>query len=238
METNDYKHEKKKNWFFVILLTLFILSTFYAIYMLFHAPTQADTKFVRIKSDYVLMILQCIGGAIVLFLPSRIEKKLSINIPNQMEIVYFIFLFCAIILGEVQNFYYRIPFWDMILHGFSAAMFGALGFIVVSYLNDTEKMDLVLSPFFVAMFAFCFAMTIGTVWEIYEFSADALLGTNMQKFITAENEVLVGHAALVDTMKDLMVNTVGALLTTTWGYFTMKKRDTVDIVEIEDQQEE
>src|SRR5699024_6986190 len=143
----------------------------------------------------------------------------------------------AIFLGEVQNFYYKIPFWDMIWHGFSAAMIGALGFIIVRYLNDSEKLDLVLSPFFVALFAFCFAMTLGTIWEIYEFTADALLGTNMQKFITAENEVLVGHAAIVDTMKDLIVNTVGALLTTTLGYFTMKKKDTVDFIEMETEPE-
>ena len=223
------KHEKTRSWLSKILFVLFVLSTVYAIYMLFGAPTQADTKFVRIKSDYVLMILQCIGGAIVLFLPSKLEEKLSIRIPNQMEIVYFVFLFCAIFLGEVQNFYYVFPFWDMILHGFSAMMFGALGFIVVKYLNDSEKMDFVLSAFFVALFAFCFAMTLGTLWEIYEFTADALLKTNMQKFITAENEVLVGHAALVDTMKDIIVNAIGAFIVTTFGYFTMKKKKTVNI---------
>ena len=232
MSVEERKLKKRKNRMFVFLLILFVVSTFYAIYMLFHAPLNAATKYDRIKSDYVLMILQCIGGAIVIFLPAKVEEHFDLHIPDQMEILYFLFLFCAIFLGEVQNFYYKIPFWDMILHGFSAAMIGALGFIIVRYLNDSEKLDLALSPFFVAMFAFCFAMTCGTIWEIYEFTADALLGTNMQKFITAENEVLVGHAALVDTMKDIIVNTVGALFTTTLGYFTLKKKETVDITKV------
>lgn len=229
MVSKEEKLEKRKNWLSTVLLVLFLLSTVYALFMLFYAPSQAETKYDRIKSDYVLMILQCVGGAIVLFLPAKVEERFDFRIPDKMEILYFLFLFCAIFLGEVQNFYYRFPFWDMVLHGFSAAMIAALGFIIVSYLNNSEKIDIALSPFFVAMFAFCFAMTCGAIWEIYEFTADALLGTNMQKFITAENEVLAGHAALVDTMKDMIVNTIGALIVTTLGYFTLKKKDTADI---------
>ena len=93
------------------------------------------------------MLTQCILGLIVMFIPSIIERRWSIDIPNYMEILYFIFLYCAIYLGEVRNFYYLIPYWDTILHAFSGAMLGALGFTLVSILNDSAKIKIVLSPF-------------------------------------------------------------------------------------------
>jgi len=133
--------------------------------------------------------------------------------------MYFIFLYCAIYLGEVRNFYYIIPYWDLILHAFSGAMLGALGFSLVSYFNDMEVLETHLSPFFVALFAFCFALASGAVWEIYEFLADSLLGTNMQKFILADGTVLAGHAALRDTMTDLIVDALSALTVTVIGYY-------------------
>lgn len=224
MRLANKKFEKKKNLIFYIVLILLVISLIYAIYMLSIAPAgKAQNEYDRVKSDYVLMILQCLAGSIIIFLPSRVERKYGIDIPDIMEIIYFIFLFCAIYLGEVRNFYFKIPYWDLILHCFSAAMLGALGFVIVNFFNNTEALKINLSPFFVALFAFCFAVTCGTIWEIYEFMADHLLGTNMQKFITAKGTVLVGHEALVDTMEDIIVDTLGALVVTTIGYFNLKK---------------
>lgn len=218
-------YEKRKIWIFRIVLALLIISIFYGIYMFCNAPLgPAQNEYERVKSDYVLMILQCLVGSIVIFLPSIVEHRFRVDIPDPMEIAYFIFLFCAIYLGEVRNFYFRIPYWDVILHCFSAFMLGAFGFVIVSFLNDTEKLHIKLSPFFVALFAFCFAMACGAVWEIYEFLADGLLGTNMQKFITADGTVLVGREAVVDTMEDIIVDLLGALAVTIIGYFNLRKR--------------
>ncbi len=225
MKEENKKYEKRKKLIFRIVLALLIISVFYAIYMFSIAPSgTAQNEYERVKSDYVLMVLQCIVGIIVIFLPSRVERRYNIKIPDLIEIIYFIFLFCAIYLGEVRNFYFKIPYWDLILHCFSAAMLGALGFIIVNFFNDTEKLNIQLSPFFVALFAFCFALTCGTVWEIYEFAADGILGTNMQKFITAEGTVLIGREALVDTMEDLIVDAIGTLVVATIGYFNLKKQ--------------
>jgi uncharacterized membrane protein YjdF len=218
------KYPKRKTWVFRIVLSLLIMSVIYAIFMFFITPSgPAQHKFERVKSDYVLMILQCIFGCIVIFLPSRVERRFHIDIPDIMEIIYFIFLFCAIYLGEVRNFYFRIPYWDLILHCFSAVMLGALGFVLVNFFNETDKLNIELSPFFVALFSFCFALASGAVWEIYEFVADSLLGTNMQKFITADGTILFGHEALADTMEDIIVDALGALVTTTIGYFHLRK---------------
>ncbi|MFJ7952687.1 hypothetical protein ACIQZG_14275 [Lysinibacillus sp. NPDC096418] len=219
------KYNKRKNFIFWTVLILLVLSIFYAIYMLSIAPSGApQNEYERVKSDYVLMILQCMTGCIVIFLPSKVENHFRIDIPDIMEIMYFLFLFCAIFLGEVRNFYYKVPSWDLILHCFSAAMLGALGFLIVQFFNNTERLNIQLSPFFVALFAFCFAVTCGTVWEIYEFLADDVLGTNMQKFMTADGTVLIGHEAVSDTMEDIIVDAIGALVVTTIGYFNLYKQ--------------
>lgn len=215
--------KKRKTFIFRIVLILLVLSIFYAIYMYQLAPPgPAQNEFERVKSDYILMLFQCAVGSIVIFLPSRVERHFGIDIPDIMEIMYFIFLFCAIYLGEVRNFYFKVPYWDLILHSFSAAMLGALGFILVNFLNDMNRPEIHLSPFFVALFAFCFAVTCGVVWEIYEFLADGILGTNMQKFIEADGTVLIGREALRDTMEDIIVDAVSALAVTALGYIHLR----------------
>lgn len=226
MKKNESRQMQWKSIIGNIVLLLLVLSVIYAIYMLFTAPSGVSKEgYEKVKSDYVLTLLQCAVGVIVIFIPSAIEKKFSVDIPDVMEMLYFIFLFCAIYLGEVRDFYYRIPFWDVILHGFSGAMLGALGFVIVNFLNDAEKVNIHLSPLFVTLFAFCFALAAGTVWEIYEFLADGILNTNMQKFITADGTVLIGRDALSDTMEDLIVDALSSLVICTLGFFTLKKEN-------------
>ncbi len=219
------KMEQRKKIISSIVLFLLAVSVFYAIYMLFMAPGgPAANEGQRVKSDYVLMLLQCIFGVVVMFVPRRVEDRFEVDIPNIIEIIYILFLFSAIFLGEVLNFYFRFPHFDNVLHFFSAGMLSVLGFILVDFLTGIEKLNLRLSPFFVSFFAFCFSITGGVVWEIYEFLADGMLGTNMQKFITTHGEVLVGRDALNDTMIDFIVNTIGSLMVVTLGYFYLRKK--------------
>ena len=131
-------------------------------------------------------------------------------------------LFCAIFLGEVRNFYHVVPYWDTILHTFSGGMIAALGFSFLSLLNKDENIHLKLTPFFVAFFAFTFAITMGVVWEVYEFLADGLLGLNMQKFALGNGSLLVGREALKDTMEDLIVDGIGAFIISVIGYISLK----------------
>ena len=192
------------------------------------AVTPADTvegiPGQRLQSDYVLMLVQCIAGLVVMFLPGLLAKKLCIEIPHYIFVLYYIFLYCAIYLGEVQSFYYLVPHWDTMLHGFSAVMLGALGFSLVSILNNAKNVEVRLNPLFEGLFAFCFALTVGALWEIYEFAFDSVLGLNMQKFRLESGEALVGRAALADTMKDIIVDAAGALLVSVVGALTIKKK--------------
>ena len=142
-----------------------------------------------------------------------------------MMIAYVVFLYCAIVLGEVRNFYYNIKNWDTILHTLSGAMLGSLGFSIISLLNKSESVPMELSPLFIAIFAYCFAVSLGCLWEIYEFTFDGILGLNMQKFMLEDGTQLVGRLALKDTMKDLIVDCLGAFAASFGGYISMKVQD-------------
>ena len=190
------------------------------------APTEPDPDRPnhRVKGDYVLMLAQCILGVIALMLPSILWKRIQLEIPSKMLILYALFLYCAIYLGEVRAFYYNVKNWDTILHTFSGAMLGALGFSFITFLNKTDRVPMNLSPVFVATFTFCFAVTLGVVWEIYEFTADGILHTNMQKFGLEDGTPFAGRLALMDTMKDLIVDTIGAAVMSVGGYISLKHK--------------
>ena len=209
-------------WWF-IFLTMAASVVFSSIEMAL-APSVPDPSrpYKRVKGDYVLMLLQCIVGVLAMLMPSFLRRRLRVIIPSKMMVLFALFLYCAIYLGEVRDFYYNVPHWDTILHTFSGAMLGALGFSVINFLNKTDRVPMNLSPVFVAFFALCFAVFLGVVWEFYEFTADGILHTNMQKFALESGESLVGRAALMDTMKDLLVDTLGALVMAVIGYISIK----------------
>lgn len=221
--------KKKVNWEKIIGTFVFItllLSIVYSLVMLIITPDELSSQELgsHVRSDYLLMFLQCLLGLVVFALPDFLEKKFSFELPNKMSIAYFIFLYCAIYLGEVRNFYYLIPRWDNILHCFSGAMLGAFGFTLVRILNDSERVSMNLSPGFICLFSFCFAMTSGAVWEIYEYLGDSIFGLNMQKYRLVDGSLLIGNAALSDTMHDIIIDGLGALVVVLSGYVSMRSK--------------
>ena len=216
------KEEKKKRTMrnlYVFVMCSFIIPIGYLIVRLITWDGDTLAGGYRSRADYSLMLVQCLLGVIVMQIPSLLARKFRFHLPL---LLYIIFLYCAIFLGEVRSFYYLVPHWDVILHSMSSFMAGLFGVMVIQILNRDEHIVFRLSPFFVAMFSFCFAVSIGAVWEIYEFSFDGLLGLNMQKFLLADGTPLVGRAALTDTMKDIIVDTIGALIASCIGYFSVK----------------
>lgn len=217
----------KRDWKSIIgkaVLISFIAPMAFIIYKIIVSPINntENIEGLRVKADYILMLSQCILGVVGFFLPNIISKKTKIVIPSNMYIMYVLFLWGAVFLGEVRNYYYRVPYWDTILHTFSGAMLGALGFSFVNILNKHEKVHVELAPIFVAIFAFGFAISLGVIWEIYEFLADGALGLNMQKFALEDGTQLVGRTAVSDTMEDLIVDSIGALTMCLVGYISLK----------------
>lgn len=164
----------------------------------------------RLQPAIEVTVILCIT-----FLPVLLGNRFQVKIPHEFETLAVVFVYLSLFLGEVQGFYVRYWWWDMVLHAGSGFLLGILGFLLVYVLNKKEDVEMDLHPKFIAFFAFMFAMGMGALWEIFEFTIDQMLGTNMQK------------SGLVDTMWDLIVNTIGALIISVsgWGYLKTKDRD-------------
>ena len=223
MERNGRRWRRFLFWFLLITL---ITSIVFTLYRLIITPSVPDSTHLadntKTKSDYVLMLTQCALGLVVMMLPSVAEKRFSVEVPALMTTCYHLFLYAAIYLGEIRSFYTEFKNWDVVLHTFSSFMLGCLSFSVITLLNKWDKMPFNLSPAFTALFALCFAVTLGVVWEIYEYTLDGLLKLNMQKFIAPDGTTLIGHAALGDTMGDLVVDSLGAFAASVMGYISLK----------------
>lgn len=205
-------------------------------------------------------VLVC-GLTLVLFmLPSIIERRLHIDLPDTLEIVLLLFIFAAEILGEIREFYVLVPHWDTALHTINGFLFAAIGFCIVNLLNENKRVSMSLSPFYMAVAAFCFSMTIGILWEFFEWSMDNWFALDMQKDAVLQtissvsihpegrndavilqdiqNVIVVfsdgtqqplnlgGYLdiGLQDTMKDLLVNLIGAVVFSAFGYFYVKTK--------------
>lgn len=212
-----------------------------------------------LNGDY-LSVLTC-GLTLVLFmLPSMIERRLHVDLPDTLEIVILLFIFAAEILGEIREFYVLVPHWDTALHTINGFLFAAIGFSIVNLLNENKRIAMSLSPFYMAVAAFCFSMTIGVLWEFFEWGMDSIFHLDMQKdtvlntihsvylhpegkndpiTLAGITDVLVvledgtklpldlgGYLdiGLVDTMKDLLVNLIGAVVFSIIGFFYIKTK--------------
>ncbi len=216
-------YRKIVNIFVFVSLILAIIGV---IVMMIISPSKQEINVSssNVNTDHSLMLTQCILGVIALLLPIIIERKLKIKIPSSLASLYALFIYAATFLGEVLSFYYKIPHFDTALHTISGAMIAILGLSIISLMNKSDNIPANLSPIFIACFTLCFALALGVVWEIYEFSADAILGSNMQKFALSDGTNLIGRAAVMDTMKDLIVDLVGALVVAIISYISIKHK--------------
>ncbi|UCG77953.1 MAG: hypothetical protein JSV21_10350 [Nitrospirota bacterium] len=157
-----------------------------------------------------------IGIIIVTLVPFFLRRFLHVFIPPEFVLLTIAFVFASLFLGEIHGYYTRFWWWDILLHSSSGFLLGIIGFLLVHVLNETEHIDLHMKPGFVAIFAFMFAVGIGALWEVFEFSMDSFFGMNMQK------EMLGDTSGLTDTMWDLIVDSLGALIISGLGYGYIK----------------
>ena len=126
-------------------------------------------------------VFLCILTLVLLLLPTVLERRLQIDLPNTLEIIIMLFIFAAEILGEIQAYYTAFPYWDTMLHTLNGFLCAAIGFSLVDLCNRHERFSLSLSPVFMAIVAFCFSMTIGVLWEFFECAMDQFFLLDMQK---------------------------------------------------------
>lgn len=208
-------------------------------------------------------VFYCVLTLILFMIPVIIDKKFKIKLPNALEIIILLFIFSAEILGEIQNFYGIFHHWDTMLHTLNGFLCAAIGFSLIDILNRNEKFHIKLSPVFVALVAFCFSMTVGVMWEFFEYSMDTFAKMDTQKdtIVTQissvalnpekkNKEIVINNIdhttiyyteqgepkeytieggyldiGLNDTMKDLLVNFVGAVVFSIIGLLYIKNRD-------------
>lgn len=202
-------------------------------------------------------VMLCALTLILLLIPTFVERQLHIHLPSTLEVIILLFIFAAEILGEIREYYINIAYWDTMLHTLNGFIMAAIGFAMVDILNQNPKVRFDLSPKFVVFVAFCFSMTVGVLWEFFEFGMDYFLKTDMQKdtFIQSISSVLLNpdgtnntvkfhidsvvvngetwpgyvDIGLIDTMKDLMVNCIGAIVFSVIGgiYISHRGKGTI-----------
>ncbi len=155
---------------------------------------------------------------VTLVAPLIFRHRLAVEIPAEFHFAAVIFIFASLYLGEIQSFYQRFWWWDIVLHGSAGLLMGIVGFFLVYLLNESKRVELHLTPVFISVFAGLFAVAIGTFWEIFEFSMDQLFGFNMQK------PMLGDPSGLTDTMWDMIVNALGALIISSMGWWYLKRK--------------
>ena len=205
-------------------------------------------------------VFLCILTLVLFLVPTFIERKIHVDLPDTLEVIILLFIFAAEILGEIQAYYITFPYWDTMLHTLNGFLCAAIGFALVDILNRSERFSITLSPLFLAITAFCFSMTVGVLWEFFECLMDQLFLLDMQKdsviqtistvtldptggnhptairgitgliVVTADGSQhalgLGGYLdiGLLDTMQDLFVNFVGAVIFSIIGFFYVKSR--------------
>ena len=231
-------------------LTVYLILRALVIFSLVRAAMRLDFE----------SVFFCVMTLVLLILPSVLTRRLHVELPSTMEIIILLFIFAAEILGELNSFYIRVPHWDTMLHTLNGFLCAAIGFALVDLLNQSDMFSFKLSPVYLAVVAFCFSMTVGVLWEFFEYTGDNFLGFDMQKdtivhtirtveldetrsnkVITVDDiaDVIIVHSdgsqealglggyldiGINDTMKDLMVNFVGAVVFSIIGYFYVKQK--------------
>ncbi len=175
-------------------------------------------QFILISSTIYFVIIRdwlnallVFGIFLMTFIPAIVRKNYKVHLPIEFDLISIVFIFSALYLGEIQAYYTKYWWWDIILHTSSGFLLGILAFVLVYALNQEKKINLMLNLKFLSLFAFAFAVAMGAIWEIIEFILDQVLGTSLQ------------HGSLVDTMWDLIVDSLGALVISILGYFYIKR---------------
>lgn len=157
-------------------------------------------------------VFLCALTLILFILPTVLERKLEVDLPDTLEIIILLFIFAAEVLGEISAYYTTYPYWDTMLHTLNGFLCAAVGFCLVDLFDRSERFSLTLSPVFMAIVAFCFSMTIGVLWEFFECSMDRIFLFDMQKdtVVTAISSVMLdpaggNHAVVIKNISDVIV---------------------------------
>src|SRR3989338_3403978 len=209
-QTNKVMSKQKKKQTDYTEKFLFALSYFLRLIILIEAVTAAWNRNLEI-------LFIAVGILVLTFIPALIARNYKLNIPIEFEALVVLFISLSLFFGEVHQFYARFWWWDIFLHSLSGLLLGFAGFLALYIMYTEHKIK--TSPKLAMFFSFCVAVAIGALWEIIEFILDSSLGWNMQK------------SGLIDTMWDLIVDSISAVIISASGYFYLKRKNQVPFIE-------
>ena len=226
----------------------------FAVYLILRLIVLATLVSSILRGEYESAFI-CLLVLALFMLPFFLQQNFGIELPSTLEIIILLFIFAAEILGELECYFITYPHWDSMLHTTTGFLCAATGFALIDILNRNSRIKFELSPIYVALAAFCFSMTVGVLWEFFEFGMDRLFHMDMQKDTVVQSITSVmldptdsnipvtidgihsvavngqdlgfdGYLdiGLYDTMADLFVNFIGAVVFSTIGYFYIKRR--------------
>ncbi len=177
----------------------------------------AAIPFAVYEANWMALFVSVLTLFLILF-PRIFEKRYKVKLIAEFHIVIILFIYAGLFLGEVRGYYTRFWWWDSVLHAFSGVALGFAGFLFLYILYKKDKFRAGFKM--IAFFSFFFAVAMGALWEIFEFSVDSIFGADMQKSRGLEGDTRVG---VMDTMWDMILNTIGAVIASVAGYFYLKK---------------
>ena len=226
----------------------------FAVYTILRLIVLATLVSSILRGEYESAFI-CLLVLVLFMLPFFIQQNFGIERPSTLEIIILLFIFAAEILGELKCYFITFHHWDTMLHTTTGFLCAATGFALIDILNRNSRIKFQLSPIYVALVAFCFSMTVGVLWEFFEFGMDRLFQMDMQKdtVVNSITSVMLDPTnsnipvtidgitsvqvngqelgfggyldiGLYDTMKDLFVNFIGAVVFSAIGYFYIKHR--------------
>ncbi|OJG19790.1 hypothetical protein RU97_GL000023 [Enterococcus canis] len=173
------------------------------------------------SSQYQLLTLEMVAGILIIFLPMLFTKVTGLVFPKMVRLYYWFFLWISVFLGTGLRMILIVPFWDKILHAVSPMLLVAVGYALIGfYLKKIDQTQ--VSPWLYIIFGFAFAGVCGVFWEFWEFTCDQFFNMNLQRYMTEAGQPYIGRAALMDTMGDLLTNTLGALILTVYSFIKRK----------------
>lgn len=152
----------------------------FAVYVVLRLIVVAELVLSILRGEYESAFI-CLLVLILFILPFFIQQNYGIQLPTTLEIIILLFIFAAEILGELEGYFITYPNWDTMLHTTTGFLCAATGFALIDILNRNSRIKFQLSPIYVALAAFCFSMTVGVLWEFFEFGMDRLFHLDMQK---------------------------------------------------------
>ena len=180
-------------------------------------------------------VFLCVLTLFLFMVPSMLERKLDIALPNTLEIIILLFIYAAEIMGEIGAYYVTFPYWDTVLHTLNGFLCAAIGFSLLDILNRHNSVRFHLSPLYLAIVAFCFSMTVGVIWEFFECTMDQLFFLDMQKDTVVQSigSIMLdptggNHPVVLHNITDVIVVQADGTQTALGGYLDIGLLDTME----------